>query len=110
MHAPLTNNRPAVKEISGRLLARRLRKGDIDPAHRARLALDLQAGKVRICDLTSKQARQLAGTTVAELAAMRRAARMPSDTRIDRFIAKAGTDRVLQAIDRMTAPANGDMR
>jgi len=117
---------PGVKQISGRILAKRLRKGTIDPVHRAQLALQLQRGGVVIGNLTAKQARQMTETDVTVLAAMRRIAppvprprqvrnrvtyrRELSDNDLDQLIDEAGHGRVLAALDRMTRPVviNGD--
>ena len=56
--------RPRVKVVSGRILAKRLRKGTMDPVHRAQLALQLQRGEVVIGNLTARQARHLVGYPV----------------------------------------------
>ena len=118
--------RPRVKVVSGRILAKRLRKGTMDPVYRAQLALRLQRGEVVIGNLTAKQARQITGTDVTVLAAMRRITpptprprearnrvtyrRELTDNDLDRLIDKAGHGRVLAALDRATRPVviNGD--
>jgi hypothetical protein len=111
---------PRVKKISGRVLAKWLRKGTIDVVHLARLALQLQRGEVVIGNLTAKQARQITGIDVTVLAAMRRIAppaprlrkarnrvtyrRELSDNDLDQLIDEAGHGRVLAALDRVTRP------
>ena len=118
--------RPRVKVVSGRILAKRLRKGTMDPVHRARLALQLQRGEVVIGNLTARQARHLVEIDVTVLAAMRRITppalrprearnrvtyrRELTDNDLDQLIDKAGHGRVLAALDRVTQPVviNGD--
>jgi hypothetical protein len=114
---------PAIKRISGRILAKRIRKDAFDLVHRARLALQLQRGEVVIGNLTAKQARQLVGISVDVLAAARQvmpAAPRPrtrtvrnrvtykrdlSEGDVERLIAQLGEERVLAALDRVTQPA-----
>jgi hypothetical protein len=120
---------PKVKRISGRILAKRLRKGTIDPIHCAQLALQLQRGEAVIVNLTAKQARLLTNTYVGLLAAVRRvtppAPRRPhvrrphgihnrvtyrrelSDGDLDQLIERVGEERLLGALDRATQPVNG---
>jgi hypothetical protein len=113
----------AVKQISGRILAKRLRKGTIDPIHRAQLALQLQRGEVVIRNLTAKQARLLTNTYVGLLAAVRRITppaprshvvrnrvtyrRVLSDGDLDQLVKRVGETRLFGALDRATQPANG---
>jgi hypothetical protein len=122
-----------VKRVSGRILAKRLRKGTIDPIHCAQLALQLQRGEVVIWHLTAKQARLLTQISVPLLAAVRRvtpsaprprAVRNPaprphvvrnrvtyrrelSDGDLDQLVERVGEERLLGALDRATQPVNG---
>jgi hypothetical protein len=56
---------PAVRLISGRQLHRSLRR--IPYHHRVRLALELAAGRLRICDLSLSQSARLAGVSVSSI-------------------------------------------
>jgi hypothetical protein len=120
LNADVMGPAPRVKFVSGRILAKKLRKGTVDPVYRAQLALKLQRGEVLIGNLTAKQARWLTGTDVTVLAVMRRAippASRPratstrvtyrsklSDSDLDLLVNKAGHGRVLAALDRVTQP------
>jgi hypothetical protein len=124
----LYTTRPAraitpITEISGKRLAKWRREGKLSPENRARLALALQTGRVKLGKLTARQVRWLTGATVSELAAARRAQRPAhaprpahngqrvlyrrnlSDIEVDRAVAELGTNRVLAALDRATRPA-----
>jgi len=103
--ASLLGSTAPVKEISGRAIARRLRRGDIDPEHQARLAEGLRTGKLRLIELTSAQARWITGATVAAVAAERRRARTPSDSAVARYVRRAGAERVMRALDHLTQPS-----
>jgi hypothetical protein len=121
LNPQVKNPVPAVKRISGRILAKRLRKGTIDPVHCAQLALQLQRGEAVIGHLTAKQSRLFTQTSVALLAAVRRATppasrphivrnrvtyrRELSDNDLDRLIEKVGEGRLFGALDRVTRPA-----
>jgi hypothetical protein len=108
--------------ISGRKLSRR-RKG-FSASLRALLALDIEAGKVRVVNHTRKQARALTGASVGytntaaklppdqrqkvergqvSLAAFHNK-RQPSDAALIDYIEKVGADRVLAALDKYTEP------
>jgi|SRR6266487_801593 hypothetical protein len=114
-----------VKIISGRILAKHLRRGTVDPVRRAQLALKLQRGEVVLGHLTAKQARWMTETDATVLAAMRRMTppaprprvvrsrvtyrRELSDSDLDLLVEKAGHERMLAALDRATQPvANGN--
>jgi hypothetical protein len=107
------------KTISGHKLSR----CHMSPARRALLAVDIAAGKVVVDDLTRAQARALTGASVgyvhtaAELTPAQREQvecgllslsaihnGSPTDAAIDRFVAKAGANRVMAALDRYTQP------
>jgi hypothetical protein len=101
-----------VKAIAGRKLAYRLR--GVPLKFRLQLAADLVASRVQLIELTVKQACALAGVTPASfnrnceaeriaLRAVRRAREL--DRLIDRVIAKGGTDRLVDRLDALTAPA-----
>jgi hypothetical protein len=111
----------AVREINGRKLAKRCKS--LSPAHRALLAVALETGDVRLARLTRAQARLLTGASRGYVVTVRRLTpaerrqvelglvslvslhnRPPTDADIDRFIRKAGANRVLAAIDRFTSP------
>jgi hypothetical protein len=91
---------------------------------RALLAVDLTRGLVEVSHLTPRQARQLVKVssgylfTAARLSTAERQQveegtvsfsslhnRPPTDLAIDRFIARAGADRVMAALDRYTQPS-----
>jgi hypothetical protein len=118
---PTTSDPTPVKDINGRKLSRRLKKG-LSPTFRALLAHDLETGAAQLHDLTRRQACQLmqvsAGyvTTVAKtnpedrkkiesgqipLAALHTT---PTDRQLDRLIARIGPDRFMAALDRYTRP------
>ena len=112
-----------VKLISGGKLSRR-RKG-FSPSHRALLALDIEAGKVRVVNHTRKQARALTGASVGytntaakltpdqrqkvergqvSLAAFHNKPRQPTDAALLHYIEKVGANRVMAALDKYTEP------
>jgi hypothetical protein len=112
----------AVKDINGRKLSRRLKRGLISPTFRALLARDLETGAVRLHNLTRRQACRIMQvsvgyvTTVARtdpenrkklevgqvsLAALHTT---PTDRQLDRLNARVGADRVMAALDRYTRP------
>jgi len=113
----------AVK-IDGRKLAKRRRR--ISATHRAMLAYQLAHGEVVLSRLTNAQACAIAGANreyVATIAAAsdldrgrvrqgflpladlhKRRKQTRSDTAIDRLVERIGPARVMQALDRLTAP------
>jgi hypothetical protein len=113
---------PGKAKISGTTFARFARHSTA--AERALLAVDLVRGLVEISDLTPGQARQLlkagagyfataAKLSVAERRQIEQGAvslsslhhnNTPSDLDIDRFIRRAGANRVLAGLDRYTQP------
>jgi|SRR5215471_1038988 len=115
---------PAIKQLSGKKLAKQLKAGAIKPDFQNRLAYDLQTGHLVISRLTAKQARMLTGASRAGLAAVRREMRStgngsngttnkqdrlfyrcsPSDADLDVAVACFGS-RLMAAIDRATKPA-----
>jgi hypothetical protein len=111
MHTLNSNPPTTVKKISGRLLAQKLRRGEIKPEHRARLAEDWRTGRLHVTAPTSAQSRRFMGATVADVAAERRLAREQrrrdgrlNDADVDRIVERVGADKVLAAIDRLTRP------
>jgi hypothetical protein len=115
-------SRTDVKDISGRRLRRRLRKG-LNPAHRALLAYELETGGAWLRDLTRRDACVLTGAPASAVATLCRASdeererikggqlalsalhkKPPSDAYLDRLVVKAGADRVMAALDRYTRP------
>ncbi|SRR5260370_42424635 len=103
-----------VRQINGRKLARKLRHDEIPPDQRARLAEDLRTGELHISNLTSAQARRIAGASVADVALVRRLARAKrrrgarlTDNDIDILVERIGAGRIFQALDRATRPTNG---
>jgi hypothetical protein len=119
MVTPLNGSTAPVKFIRGTRLARRLRKGLIESEHRARLAYELQIGKLQIVDLTAKQARVLTDASAAGLAAERRKhrpsgngngkrrmlyRRAVTNVDIDAVVHELGIAKVMAALDRATAP------
>jgi hypothetical protein len=108
---------PAIKQISGKKLARRLKEGTLSPELAARLAYDLNTGHVAVSKLPAKWSRMMTGATVAGLASVRRTLRAtngnghrvlyrrnPSDADIDTVVAKIGPDKVMASLDRLTKP------
>jgi hypothetical protein len=107
-------------DINGQKLAKALKAGAIPPDWRARLALRLQDGSTFLHHLTAKQARQVTGARVGDLAAARRAERPndngtdnlrrvlfrnnPTDSDVDVIVAQVGTERLMDALDRATKP------
>jgi hypothetical protein len=111
-----------VKDVSGRQLARRLKRG-LSAAFRALLAHEMQAGAVCIHHLSRRQAVALTSaswgyvSTIAKMTPDEREQlgdgrlslsavhnRAPTDADVDRIVAKLGAERVLAALDRATAP------
>jgi hypothetical protein len=127
MHAPSITLPPGVKAVSGKKLARKLQR--IEPAHRALLVHDLEAGAVWLHDLTRHQSCSLVPVSLGYVGTVANASpedvrrlragtlslselhnRPLSDAAIDKLIAKIGLSRIWQAMDRATrpaAPANG---
>jgi hypothetical protein len=118
-----TETTTAVKKINGQKLSRRAKKG-LSPTFLALLALDLTTGAVEMSSFTGTQAKAVTGASASYLTTAKKLTpeqledvkrgrvslstfhnnKTVSDARIDRFIAKAGADRVLSAIDKLTAP------
>ena len=112
---------PLPKIVVGKKLSRR-RKG-INPSHLALLAVDLETGRARLsAPLTRRQAIAVTSAgyvaTATRLGAQEReqveAGKLslssvhnapPSDAAIDKFIVKAGADRVMAGLDRYTQPS-----
>jgi hypothetical protein len=120
---PLNQATNGYKTIVGRRLARRLRS--ISPDYRALLAHELVAGDVVVHRLSQTQAAALVRVSQPYVSAVSRASpeereqikrhrlslsalhnkrRKPSDDKLDRFIRRYGADRIMAALDRMTAP------
>jgi hypothetical protein len=120
---PTNGGQAPVKLISGRKLSRSRKR--LSPSHRALLALDIEAGKVRVVNHTRKQARSLTGASVGytntaaklppdqrvkvecgqvSLAAFHNK-RQPSDAALIDYIIKVGADRVMEVLDRYTQPS-----
>jgi|SRR5215472_10067784 len=116
-----------VRTITGRELNRRIKSSS--PARRALLAYELERGVTQIVRPTYAQAMALtqasAGyvTTVARLSEHERTQlghgwlslsqlhkrrRGARDAEIDRLVAQYGADAFLRALDRATAPSNGN--
>jgi hypothetical protein len=118
-----TNEQAPAKDISGRRLRRRLRKG-LSSTHRALLAYELEAGSAWIHHLTRRDACVLTGASASYVATLHQASdeergriksgqlalsvlhnnKPPSDAYLDRLVVKAGADRVMAALDRYTRP------
>jgi hypothetical protein len=107
-----------VKQISGKKMAARLKAGTIIPYLQAKVAYELQTGRLAISHLTAKQARQLTGAKCADLASVRREMRQANgngkrvlyrravaDSDIDVIVGQVGPEKVMQALDRYTAPS-----
>jgi hypothetical protein len=115
---------PQIK-ISGRMLAALLKKASA--TRKALVDNDLRTGRMVVIGMTADQSRRFSGTprgyqcTVANLAQHERERlrngwatisdyhngdlkKRPSDAAIERCIKRWGADRVLQVLDRMTAP------
>lgn len=115
-----TPDRP-IRAMNGRRLNHLIKQAS--PRDRALLAVELAQGAVQVVQLTYVQARALTGassgyvSTTARLTAdervrvargqlsLARLHRGLSDKVIDRFIVRAGADRVLAALDRYTQPS-----
>ena len=113
-----------VKQVSGFALARRGRSWPLP--QRAELALELHNGDAGAWPLTKRQAAALAGVKIKHLAAIEslkpeeRAAirrgdvsfaevlknrrKPPSEAAIHEFIARAGAEAILAALDQLTRP------
>ena len=114
---------PLPKIVVGKKLSRR-RKG-INPSHLALLAVDLETGRARLsAPLTRRQAIAVTGASAGYVATATRLSAQereqveagklspssvhnapPSDAAIDKFIVKAGADRVMAGLDRYTQPS-----
>jgi hypothetical protein len=111
----------AVKQISGKKLAKQLKTGAISPDFAARLAYDLNTGHLAVSRLTAKQSRWLTGATCADLARVRREMRATNgnsnggngrvlyrhdvaDSDVDAIVTKVGAERVMASLDRLTKP------
>ena len=98
-----------VGNINGRKLSRRKK---ITPTHRALLAYELQTGALSVHHFTRKQALALTkaslgyATTVGRATAKERTkiTRGVLSISNDRLVAPLGAERVLAAVDRITAP------
>jgi hypothetical protein len=111
------------KTIVGRRLTRRL-KG-ITPDLRALLAHEMVAGEAVLHRLTQAQAAVLVHVSLPYVSTVSRASpeqredirrrrlslsalyhkrRQPTDAKLDRLIARYGADRIMAALDRVTAP------
>jgi len=117
---PTTSDPTPVKDINGRKLARRLKKG-LSPTFRALLAHEFESGAV-LHDLTRRQACKLLQVgasyvgTVAKSSpenrkkiergelALSALHNTPTDRQLDRLITRLGPDRVMEALDRCTRP------
>jgi hypothetical protein len=117
----VTSHPSEVKDINGRKLSRRLKKG-LSPAFRALLAHDLETGAVRLHDLTRRQACRLMQVSAGYVATVARTDpenrkkiesgqlplavlhKAPTDRQLDRLIARIGPDRFMAALDRYTRP------
>lgn len=115
---------PKIRLIDGKRLSRKLATGAISPSHRALLASELTSGQAAMSHFTGAQAAvvmDVAASYVAtaktltpeQLEDVKRGRvslssfhhnKSVSDARIERFITKAGADRVLSALDKLTAP------
>jgi hypothetical protein len=113
----------SVKEISGRSLARRLKKG-LGPTHSALLCFAMEHGEVLLRDLTRRQAMALTRASAGYVATVGRLTpqerdllalgklslsavhnRPPTDADVDRVVAKLGAERARAALARLTKPA-----
>jgi hypothetical protein len=122
-----TNNgsgRPAPRWISGHRLSRKIHNGGIPAAIALRLAREMTTGEVGVFKLTCPQACHVVGVSRTALAAERRMHR-PAKTRptngkssrrvlyrravtdsdVDRIVGTIGAEKILGAVDRLTAPA-----
>jgi hypothetical protein len=111
-----------VKVDFGGTLRRRF--GKMSPAARALLACEAESGNAALSGLTRRQSSRLFQVshgyvaTVSRLSGVERDRlrvnpslltqfhnkREPTDSDVDAFIARAGADQVLAALDRLTAP------
>src|SRR5262245_55907563 len=114
---------PLPKIVVGKKLSRR-RKG-INPSHLALVAVDLETGRARLsAPLTRRQAIAVTGASAGYVATATRLSAQereqveagklslssvhnapPSNAAIDKFIVKAGADRVMAGLDRHTQPS-----
>ena len=121
MLSPFSN--ASIEVVQGSIIKRIARAAS--PAERALLAADLEDGRVIIERPTSWQARTLTGasapyhnavrklspvernalrTGALKLSQLLRQRWEPSDAKLDRLIARYGANRVMAALDRVTAP------
>ena len=112
-----------IQVMSGRDLDREVRAAD--PAKRALLAADIEAGRVIVERPTARQARQLTQASTSyqyaarrlspmertaarvgrlNLAAKARERRPFPDTKIDKLVKDIGPERFMTALDRLTRP------
>jgi hypothetical protein len=112
---------PLYRKINGREFDRLVRRATA--SQRGSLAVELEEGQIEITRLTRRQALFLAKAsfgyenTARKLSAdqfdlvrkgalsLSAAHNKPNDAQIERFIQRAGEDRVFAALDKMTAPA-----
>ena len=114
--SPFNNGEQGVRAINGKRLSRRRRR--IARKMRARLAVDLQSGRLSLRALTAQQACAVADVTPAELAAEKRRAKnggkghghtrlfyrkSPTDSDLDVAVASFGS-RLMAALDRAMRP------
>jgi hypothetical protein len=119
---PSTQTTPAVKKINGKKLSRRLKS--LSPTFLALLANELMSGTAVVSHLTFEQAKAVTGASTGYLTTVRRLTpeqleqvkrepaslspfhnkREMTDAEIERRIVKMGIEKVLAAIDRLTAP------
>ena len=119
LHIPDPTSGKAPSKILGTAFARPRRHAAV---RRALLAVDMARGLVEISQLTPHQARQLLGVSAGYFATAARLSaaecqqveqgavsslhnnRPPTDFDIDRFIKRAGADRVMVGLGRHTQP------
>jgi hypothetical protein len=110
------------RKVLGQKLSRKLKA--ISPSHRALLTHGLMNGEVELSHITFKQAKVVtevsvgyantAGKLTAEqreqvehglsLSGFHNSKQPVTEAMIDKFIARAGAERVLNALDKLTAP------
>jgi hypothetical protein len=115
----------SIRDVNGRKLSRRLKR-ELNPTHRALLAFELERGALWVHHLSRRQAQKLTGANQRHVTSLRRATEeerervkkgllplgeltprapvVPTDADIDRVVCQLGAERVMQSLDRLTAP------